>query len=146
MSALTDLLPLAREADRLPAGLTLSQETAEDLDLTELEFRDAVFHKCRFVRCDLSGAAFLICRLEGCDLAGCRLPGSFWRDCRLTGCKADGADFRRSRLKDTLLEQCLFRSVPFTGENADRKTYVGDRFSAQGAALEQALPFPLRYD
>ena len=34
----------------------------------------------------------------------------------------------------------------FTGENADRKTYVGDRFSAQGAALEQALPFPLRYD
>ena len=33
----------------------------------------------------------------------------------------------------------------FTGGNADRKTYVGDRFSAQGAALEQALPFLLRY-
>ena len=120
VSAFTDLLALAREEERLPDGLTLSQETAEGLDLTELEFRDAVFHKCRFVRCDLSGAAFLNCRLESCDLTGCRLPGSFWRDCRLTGCKADGADFRRSRLKDTLLEQSLFRSAPFTGGRWDR--------------------------
>ena len=122
MSAFTDLLAQARESGCLPMGLTFDQETAEDLDLSELEFRDAVLRGCRFLRCDLSGAAFLNCRLESCDFTGCRLPGSFWRDCRLTGCKADGADFRRSRLKDTVLEQCLFRCVPFTGGRWDRLT------------------------
>ena len=58
MSAFTDLLAQARESGCLPMGLTFDQETAEDLDLSELEFRDAVLHKCRFLRCDLSGAAF----------------------------------------------------------------------------------------
>lgn len=121
MSTLTELLAQAREQEAsLPAGLTLTQETVEGLDLSDLEFQQAVFHKCRFDRCDLTGAAFLRCRLEGCDLTGCRLPGSFWRDCTLTDCKADGADFRRSRLKDTALTRCLFRYVPFTGGRWDR--------------------------
>lgn len=121
MSDFTELLARTREEEsRLPAGLTLTQETAEGLDLSDLEFHDAALRKCRFIRCDFSGAAFFGCRLENCDFSGCRLPGSFWRDCRLSGCKADGADFRRSRLKDTVLEQCLFRSVPFTGGRWDR--------------------------
>ena len=121
VSTLTQWLARAREdGNRLPGALVFSQETAEDLDLTDLEFRETVFRKCRFWGCDLSGVAFLDCRLEGCDLSGCRLPGSFWRGCRLTDCKADGADFRRSRLKDTELEQCLFRAVPFTGGRWDR--------------------------
>ena len=120
MSTFSQLLAQAREEDRLPMGLSFTQEIVEGLDLSELEFRDAVFRKCRFLGCDFSGAAFLGCRLEGCDLSGCRLPGSFWRDCHLTGCKADGADFRRSRLRDTELTGCLFRSVPFTGGRWDR--------------------------
>ena len=121
MSDFTELLARTREEEsRLPAGLTLTQETAEGLDLSDLEFHDAALRKCRFIHCDFSGAAFFGCRLENCDFSGCRLPGSFWRDCRLSGCKADGADFRRSRLKDTVLEQCLFRSVPFTGGRWDR--------------------------
>lgn len=121
MSAFMDLLARAREDEsRLPGGLSLSQETVEGLDLSELEFRNTVLHKCRFIGCDFSGAAFLNCRFESCDLTGCRLPGTFWRECCLAGCKADGADLRRSRLKDTALEQSLFRCVPFTGGRWDR--------------------------
>ena len=123
MSTFTELLAQSREGvGRLPEGLAFCQETVEDLDLTDLEIKDAVFRKCRFSRYDFSGAAFLHCRLEECDFTGCRLSASFWRDCRLTGCKADGADFRRSRLKDTELERCLFRCTPFTGGRWDRLT------------------------
>ncbi len=115
MSDFTDLLARAREWDgRLPEGLALTQETVEDLDLSDLEFHGTAFRKCRFLRCDFSGAAFLGCRLEGCDLTGCRLPGSFWRDCRLTAAMADGADLAASA-SWTRSWAVLFRSVPSPG-------------------------------
>ena len=74
MSTFTELLAQSREGvGRLPEGLAFCQETVEDLDLTDLEFKDTVFRSCRFSRCDFSGASFLHCRLEDCDLTGCRI-------------------------------------------------------------------------
>ena len=120
MSGFAEALEQARDSGDLLSGGAFSQETAADLDGSGLDFRDCRFQSCQFRDCDFSGAAFLNCRFESCDLTGCRLPGTFWRECCLAGCKADGADLRRSRLKDTALEQSLFRCVPFTGGRWDR--------------------------
>ena len=77
MSDFTELLARTREEEsRLPAGLTLTQETAEGLDLSDLEFHDAVLRKCRFIRCDFPAPPFSAAawRTVTSPAAACRAP------------------------------------------------------------------------
>lgn len=74
MSTFSQLLGPGPDEDRLPMGLSFTQEIVEGLDLSELEFRDAVFRKCRFLGCDFSGAAFF--GLPAGGLRPLRLPSA----------------------------------------------------------------------
>ena len=115
MSGLPEALEAAREAGEVLSAAVLSQETAEGLDGSGLDFRDCRFQSCRLRNCDFTGAAFYGCTFTGCLLENCRLSAAYWEDCRLSGCKWDGADLRRSRWKDSVLEETLLRYVNFSG-------------------------------
>lgn len=145
MSGLPEALETgAGGRERCSSAAVLSQENAEGLDGSGLDFRDCRFQSCRLRNCDFTGAAFYGCTFTGCLLENCRLSATYWKDCRLSGCKWDGADLRRSRWKDSVLEETLLRYVNFSGGVWERISVKGcdsqslrSQRAAEKAAMEK---------
>ena len=122
MNSLTAALLSARAEGGQLAGRSFDRETAENLDLSDLTFRQVRFGHCQFTGCDLSAAAFYNCVFEDCAFAGCRFSVSFWKDSSLSGCKAEGGDFRKARLKDCALDRLRLRYANFNSALWERCT------------------------
>ncbi len=78
-----------------------------------LEFKQTVFHGCRFIGCDFSETSFTNVRFEDCDFSNSNFSDTYFKCCSFQKCKAVGSDFYGSRINHVTFLKCNFRETGF---------------------------------
>lgn len=118
-----------------------------DINLTDGNFKSAVFIDCKFTKCNLSNVSLLNVVLRGVVFESCNLMGINWTEVRKSSsysfieCKLDYGCFQSMDLRNMKFESCSLREADFSQANLSKAQFGGSNLagaSFSGVNIEKA--------